>query len=61
MTGERELKIGQTVRIHGDHPWAGESAEIIGFCFLRLMYRLRRNREDAMDGHQFYARSGCLK
>ena len=51
--------IGAIVKITGDHPWAGETAEVVSHELVGLVSRRQRAkcrmiRDDAMDGHTFY-------
>jgi hypothetical protein len=45
--------IGRRVRLRGDHPWAGESAEVVGFNDAIGM-RVKLLRMDAMYGYECY-------
>jgi hypothetical protein len=44
--------IGRRIRLLGDHPWAGDSAEVISFDNFGMRVKLIRG--DAMDGHESY-------
>ena len=43
---------GRRIRLLGDHPFAGYSAEVV--CFDNLGMRVRLCAGDAMDGHESY-------
>lgn len=45
--------IGRQVKLLGDHPWAGHTAEVVGWDD-RLGMRVAIHRGDAMDGHECY-------
>jgi hypothetical protein len=44
--------IGRHIRLLGDHPFAGDSAEVIGFDNIGMRVKLIRG--DAMHGHESY-------
>jgi hypothetical protein len=44
--------IGRRIRLLGDHPWAGNSAEVVAFDHIGMRVKLIRG--DAMDGHESY-------
>lgn len=48
--------VGRHIKIIGDHPWAGESAEVVGFD-PRIGMRVKLLRKDAMYGHECYITS----
>jgi hypothetical protein len=52
MTVEDKF-IGRRVRLLGDHRFAGNSAEVVGFD-QRIGLRVKLLRGDAMDGHECY-------
>jgi len=45
--------IGRKIRLLGDHPWAGESAEVIGFD-PQFGMRVKLLRMDAMYGYECF-------
>lgn len=44
--------IGRRVRLLRDHPWAGNSAEVVAFDNIGMRVKLIRG--DAMGGHEAY-------
>lgn len=53
MVTRIEDVIGRRVRLLGDHPWGGESAEIVGWTD-GIGMRVKLLRRDAMFGHECY-------
>jgi hypothetical protein len=47
--------VGQHVYIIGEHPWAGERGEIIGWDAGMLLFKVRIECDDAMNGHECFA------
>lgn len=45
--------LGKKLRLLGKHPWAGESAEVVGFDD-RIGLRVKLLRQDAMYGHECF-------
>lgn len=56
------LQAGDQVRVTGDHPWTGARGEIVsGPSGMLRLYRCRLVRNDALDGHEFYASARDLE
>ena len=56
------LEEGEQVRVIGDHPWTGCRARVIsGPSGALRVYRCALLRDDAMDGHEIYARPAQLE
>ena len=59
-TTQADVKLGDRVKLAGDHPWAGSSGEVVADAVPvgmsgTPMFRVRLERDDAMDGHECFA------